>query len=345
MTRSFPLRALGLSSLTALAGCLGTETPPPAADPGFLDPDATGTAAITAAMPSGTGLDKFAERFPSRFHDTGITEQHACAMAAGMAKGGLKPVAAIYSTFLQRGYDQVFQELSLQNLGVVLALDRAGLVGQDGPTHNGVFDIAYLRTLPNMTLAAPRDATDVERMLALGVRHDGPFALRFPRGQSPGRERIHRSERRPMEIGKAEVLLEGESVVIWAFGALVGQALEAAERLAQDDIHVGVVDARFAKPLDVELLRQHLAGYRHIVTLEEHQRAGGFGSAVLETVQGLPQPKAGAARVRVLAIPDRFVDHGTTREEQLAWLGLDAEGVQKTVRTLLSSPTAAQDAR
>ena len=289
---------------------------------------------ITAAMPSGTGLDAFAERLPARFHDTGITEQHALAMAAGMAKGGLRPVAAIYSTFLQRGYDQVFQEIALQNLPVVLALDRAGLVGADGPTHNGVFDIAFLRTLPGFVLAAPRDASDMERMLELGLRGESPFALRFPRDNAPATERIHRSERAPMEAGKAETLSEGGELVIWAYGALVNQALEAQERLAQSGIEIGVVDARFAKPLDAELLARHAQRYRWIVTLEEHQRMGGFGSAVLETLQSLP---LAPARVKVLAIPDRFIDHKTTREEQLAELGLDAAGIEACVRSLLQT--------
>jgi len=289
--------------------------------------------AITAAMPSGTGLDAFAERFPARFHDTGITEQHACAMAAGMAKGGLRPVAAIYSTFLQRGYDQVFQEVALQGLPVVFALDRAGLVGQDGPTHNGVFDIAYLRTLPGVVLCAPRDASDVDRMLELGCRHDGPFFLRFPRDNCPAVEKIHRSERREMLPGKAEVLAEGEAIWIWASGALVQSALEVAERFARRGVAVGVVDARFVKPLDVELLARHAQSARWIVTVEEHQRAGGFGSAVLEALNQLPQVNA---RVRVLAVPDRFIEHRSTREEQLAELGLDADGIERTVRALLA---------
>jgi len=297
--------------------------------------------AITAAMPSGTGLDAYAERFPARFHDTGITEQHAVALAAGMAKGGLRPVAAIYSTFLQRGYDQVFQEVALQDLPVLLVLDRAGLVGADGPTHNGVFDLAFLRTLPNFVLAAPRDASDMERMLELGLRHDGPFALRFPRDNCPGQERIHRSERREMTPGRAEVLAdlspEGDGVVVWAYGALVNQALEAADRLARRGVQIGVVDARFAKPLDVELLARHAQTARWIVTLEEHQRAGGFGSAVLEALNALPPTNA---RVKVLALPDRFVDHRTTREEQLAEAGLDAEGVERCVRALLQTSLA-----
>jgi 1-deoxy-D-xylulose-5-phosphate synthase len=288
--------------------------------------------AITAAMPSGTGLDAFAERLPARCHDTGITEQHACAMAAGMAKGGLRPVAAIYSTFLQRGYDQVFQEIALQHLPVLLCLDRAGLVGQDGPTHNGVFDIAYLRTFPGIVLAAPRDASDMERMLELGLRIDGPMAIRFPRDNAPAVERIHKSERRDMKPGKAEVLCEGEQVVVWAYGALVNQALEAADRLKKRGIEIGVVDARFAKPLDVELLGRHAQSYRWIVTLEEHQRAGGFGSAVLEALNQLPNA---TARVKILAVPDRFIDHKTTREEQLADVGLDADGVERSVRHAL----------
>jgi 1-deoxy-D-xylulose-5-phosphate synthase len=289
--------------------------------------------AITAAMPSGTGLDAFAERFPARFHDTGITEQHACAMAAGMAKGGLRPVAAIYSTFLQRGYDQVFQEVALQGLPVVFALDRAGLVGQDGPTHNGVFDIAYLRTFPGVVLAAPRDASDVERMLELGLKHDGPFFLRFPRDNCTGLERIHRSERREMTPGKAEVLLEGDAVQIWASGALVQQALAVADRFHARGIKIGVVDARFVKPLDVELLARHAQEARWIVTVEEHQRMGGFGSAVLEALNQLPNA---SSRVRILAVPDRFVDHKSTREEQLAEVGLDADGIERAVRALLA---------
>ncbi|MGD2018086.1 MAG: 1-deoxy-D-xylulose-5-phosphate synthase [Planctomycetota bacterium] len=292
--------------------------------------------ALSAAMPSGTGLDRFAEVHPSRFHDTGICEQHAVAMAAGMAKAGLRPVAAIYSTFLQRGFDQVFQEVALQNLPVVFALDRAGPVGQDGPTHNGVFDIAYLRTLPNMVLAAPRDATDVDRVMGLALKHDGPFALRFPRGKVPAREEVSAHEREPMAVGRAEVLRDGEEggLVLWAYGVMVSTALEVAHDLARRGVEVGVVDARFAKPIDEELLGRHLARFRHVVTLEDHQRAGGFGSAVLEAaararVDGRP------ASVRVLGIPDRYVDHMTTREEQLASAGLDAASVTRVVSQLL----------
>jgi 1-deoxy-D-xylulose-5-phosphate synthase len=287
--------------------------------------------AIVAGMPSGTGLVDFAARFPSRFHDVGITEQHGVAMAAGMAKGGLRPIVAIYSTFLQRGYDEVFQEVALQNLPVTFAMDRAGLVGQDGPTHNGVFDIAFLRTLPNMTLCAPRDATDVARMLELSRTLDGPLALRFPRGSCPAHERVHERERAPMVPGTAESLLEGAEVVIWAYGALVPEALLAAERLRAEGIGVGVVDARFAKPLDERLLGEHLRDKQLILTLEEHQRAGGFGSAVLEAASRL----RGRAQVRVLGIPDRFQEHCTLREEQLARCGIDADGVERAVHQFL----------
>lgn len=290
--------------------------------------------AITAAMPSGTGLDAFAERFPARFHDTGICEQHAVAMAAGMARAGLRPVAAIYSTFLQRAYDQVFQEVALQRLPVLFCLDRAGLVGPDGPTHNGVFDIAYLRTLPNLVLCAPRDASDVERMLAMALAHDGPVAMRFPRGAVPLAEAIPAVERGVLQPGRAEVLQEGERLVLWAYGALVHEALAAAERLRRDGLEVGVVDARFAKPLDEDLLAQHLRRHEHLVAIEEHQRAGGFGSALLEAASRLP---VGGARVRVLGIPDRFVAQGSTREEQLAALGLDALGIERCARALLQT--------
>ncbi len=291
--------------------------------------------ALTAGMPSGTGLEAFAEKLPTRFHDVGITEQHAVALAAGMAKGGLRPVAAIYSTFLQRGYDQVFQEVALQHLPVLFALDRAGLVGQDGPTHNGVFDIAYLRTLPGMVLCAPRDESDVRRMLAMALASDSPVAMRYPRDQCPGQEFLPVAERSPMAPGKAEVLLDalesGAGIALWALGPLVGVALEAAEILAAEGLKVGVVDARFAKPIDEDLLSRHMSSLRHVVTIEEHQRMGGFGSAVLEAAYRLPNARAS---VRVLAVPDHFVEHMTTREEQLAACGLDAPSVVRVVRAL-----------
>ncbi|MFT4649384.1 MAG: 1-deoxy-D-xylulose-5-phosphate synthase [Glaciecola sp.] len=292
--------------------------------------------AITAGMPSGTGLVKFSERYPGRFHDTGITEQHAVAMAAGMAKGGLRPVVAIYSTFLQRGFDQCFQEVALQDLPVILALDRAGPVGQDGPTHHGAFDIAYLRTLPNFILGAPRDATDMRRMLNCYLNQSHPSAMRYPRGNTPHEECVPEGERAPMQPGKAEVLREGSDVVLWAYGSMVAVALEVAGTWSQVGVEVGVVDARFAKPLDEGLLSQHLRDYSHIITLEAHQRMGGFGSAVLETASRLPLGEGTSqARIKVLGLPDRFLEHKTSVEEQLADAGLDAERIVRTVGNLL----------
>ena len=299
--------------------------------------------AITAAMPSGTGLTGFAERFPGRFHDTGITEQHAVAMAAGMAKGGLRPVAAIYSTFLQRGYDQVFQEVALQDLPVVLALDRAGPVGQDGPTHHGAFDIAYLRTLPNFVLGAPRDATDMQRMLSAFLAQDHPSALRYPRGNCPATECLPAAERAAMVPGRAEVLREGQGVVLWAYGSMVETALAVASDLREEGHTIGVVDARFVKPLDEAMLRDHLRAYAHIVTLEAHQRMGGFGSAVLEAANRLTATESSpGARIKILGMPDRFLEHRTTVDEQLAEAGLDRERVGRTVRHLLAGHRRAE---
>jgi len=287
---------------------------------------------VTAGMPSGTGLTEFAERLPARFHDVGICEQHAVAFCAGMAKGGLRPVAAIYSTFLQRAYDQVFQEVVLQGLPVVFCMDRAGLVGQDGPTHNGVFDLAYLRTLPGIVLAQPRDATDMARLLEVALKHDGPFGIRYPRADCPHAETIEPAERRPLVPGTAEVLREGRDVVLWALGPLVGESLRAADALRKRGVEIGVVDARFVKPLDEELLFQHARTYRHLVTVEEHQRAGGFGAAVLETLSRLPET---GIRVKLCGVPDRFVEHCSTREEQLADAGLDAAALERAVANCL----------
>ncbi len=350
-----PERVHGVKGAPRVAGADSTKLPGPVAaqpkspGPAYTKAFADALAkiaerdlrvhALTAGMPSGTGLEQFAERFPARFHDTGITEQHAVAMAAGMAKAGLRPVAAIYSTFLQRAYDQVFQEVALQNLPVLFCMDRAGLVGQDGPTHNGVFDIAMLRTLPNVTLCAPRDATDMRRMIELALTLNGPVGLRYPRDNCPGQERIHASERREMAPGKAEVLLDvaqderSGAVCLWAYGALVNQALEAADSLRQRGVRVGLVDARFAKPLDEELLAQHLSSYRAVIAIEEHQRAGGFGAALLEASTRALNVRA---QIKLLGVPDRFVEHMTTREEQLAECGLDADGIERAVRNLLA---------
>jgi 1-deoxy-D-xylulose-5-phosphate synthase len=231
--------------------------------------------------------------------------------------------------------------VALQGLPVLFCLDRAGLVGQDGPTHNGVFDIAYLRTLPGFTLCAPRDESDMARMIEMALHLDGPTALRYPRAQCPENEVIHVSERQRMQPGRAEVLAEGERVVIWAYGALVSEGLTVVDRFRRRGVNVGLVDARFAKPLDEELLASDLGRYRHLITLEEHQRAGGFGAAVLEAASRLPVTGLERqARIKILGVPDRFVEHMSSREEQLVAVGLDADSVERTIRNLLQPQPA-----
>jgi 1-deoxy-D-xylulose-5-phosphate synthase len=265
--------------------------------------------AITAAMPEGTGLVEFSKRFPKRFHDTGITEQHAVAFAGGLAKGGARPVAAIYSTFLQRGYDQVFQEAILQDLPVVFALDRGGIVGQDGPSHNGCYDIAYLRTFPNMVMCSPRDGAELRGMLAIGVGQSHPFAIRYPRGSVADPELPVSA---PLEVGKAELLRDGADVAIVALGPFAYDAMAAAKELEKRGVSAAVVNARWVKPLDVSLLASLASRVKLLVTVEEHQVMGGFGSAVLEA---LAEKGGGlAGKVFPIGIPDRFIEHAARNE-------------------------------
>ncbi len=276
--------------------------------------------AITAAMPSGTGLARFAAEYPERFHDTGITEQHAVALAGGMASAGLKPVAAIYSTFLQRGYDQVFQEVALQRAPVVFALDRAGLVGQDGPTHMGLYDLAYLRPLPGFVLASPRDGVDLRRMLEAGIAADAPWALRWPRGDSVDALGSEATARPPMQPGLGERLLRGGDGCVLALGAMVESALEAARLLREEhDRYVEVWDARFCKPLDERMLEEACARFEWVASVEEHGLQGGFGSAVAEWMADHGR----APRLLRHGVGDLFVMHMSTREEQLSACGLD----------------------
>ncbi|RMH02112.1 MAG: 1-deoxy-D-xylulose-5-phosphate synthase [Planctomycetota bacterium] len=292
--------------------------------------------AITAGMPSGTGLAGFAERFPGRFFDTGITEQHAVAMAGGLATAGRKPVAAIYSTFLQRAYDQVFQEVALQGEDVLLCLDRAGLVGQDGPTHQGLYDLAYLRALPGLTLASPRDALDLERMLAAALERGGPWALRWPRGAAP--ERIGGpAELRPeLQPGTAERLRTGDRGAVLALGAMVEPALAAAERLAAAGIEVELWDARFCKPLDLGLIADLARRHSWLATVEEHSLNGGFGAAVAEALVDLEleQPP----RLLRHGVPDRFIAHASSREEQLEECGLTPSALAAAWRRATGVP-------
>jgi 1-deoxy-D-xylulose-5-phosphate synthase len=263
--------------------------------------------AITAAMPDGTGTSDFAERFPERFFDVGIAEQHAVTFAAGLACEGMKPFCAIYSTFLQRAYDQIVHDVALQNLPVRFVLDRGGLVGDDGPTHHGVFDIGYLRILPNMVVMAPKDENELRNMLyTMSLHGDGPVAMRFPRGSALGVAMDPEPKRIP--LGRAEVVREGEDAAIVALGSMVEPALAAAEALAKGGVEVTVVNARFVKPLDESLLLSLTHRVGLVVTVEEGQRSGGFGSAVGElfTDHGVD-----SCRLVSLGIPDAFVEHGT----------------------------------
>ena len=266
--------------------------------------------AITAAMPGGTGLKVFAEKFPNRYFDVGIAEEHAVTLAAGMAAAGKRPVAAIYSTFAQRAYDQLLHDVCLQNLPVTLCLDRAGLVGDDGPTHHGVFDLSYLRMMPNMTVMAPKDENELRRMLITALSLDGPAALRYPRGTAAGVPLT--DDVQPLPLGKGEILREGGDVCFLAVGSMTANALQAAELLAADGIAAEVVNMRFVKPLDRELLLEAAGHVKLLVTVEENVLAGGFGSAVLEC---LADGGRTVPLVR-LGIPDRFVPQG---DRSLLW--------------------------
>lgn len=281
--------------------------------------------AITAAMPDGTGLTTFRDKFPERYFDVGICEQHAVGLASGLAACGLRPVAAIYSTFLQRAFDQVFHDVCLQEKenNVVFAMDRGGLVGNDGPTHHGTFDIAYLRHLPGMKLMAPKDGRELKLMLKLAIETEGPSAIRYPRANTPDEELDLPS--RPFTWGEAEVLREGQDGAIIAYGAMVYPAFKAAEIMARDGIEITVVNARFAKPLDKELILDIVRRHPVVLTVEEHALAGGFGSAVLEM---LSDEGSDFSKVRRLGIPDRFIEHGS-RSELLRELELDEDGISR----------------
>jgi len=272
--------------------------------------------AVTPAMREGSGMVQFSERFPQRYFDVGIAEQHAVTFCAGLACEGMRPVLAIYSTFLQRGYDQLIHDVAIQNLPVLFALDRGGLVGGDGATHNGAFDFAYLRTVPNLTVMAPSDADECRRMLTTGAAMGSPAAVRYPRGAALGEVR---KELAPVPIGKGEIRRSGRRVAILAFGAMLKPALEAAETL-----DATVANMRFVKPLDVDLVRELAASHELLVTVEEHQIMGGAGSAVCEVLEG-HKP------ILLIGLPDRFIDHGDPAR-LLASVGLDAEGIRKAVR-------------
>ncbi|MGB1926321.1 MAG: 1-deoxy-D-xylulose-5-phosphate synthase [Rubripirellula sp.] len=278
---------------------------------------------ITAAMCQGNKLEPIRERFPDQFFDVGICESHAVAFAAGQCKAGSRPIVDIYSTFLQRSFDQIFQEVALQDLPVVFMLDRAGLTGPDGPTHHGLFDISYMRVFPNMVCMAPGYASEVQSMLDFAIRHEHPTSIRYPKASAL----ISNHQSSPIELGKSETLREGSDGTIIAFGAMLENALEAAEQL-EDELDIAVINARFVKPIDGDMVRKSLESGRFVITIEEGTRLGGFGSAFLENaaVQGLD-----TRSVKVLALPDEFIEHGD-RNDLLNEHGLSAQAIAEVCR-------------
>ncbi len=285
--------------------------------------------AITAAMPQGTGLDRFAKRFPDRFFDVGIAEQHAVTFAAGMATEGMRPFVAIYSTFLQRAYDQIIHDVCLQHLPVVFCMDRGGIVGEDGPTHHGTFDLSYLRLIPRMVIMAPKDEIELRDMMYTAHQYqEGPIAMRYPRGKVRGL----RPHKKPalIPIGTSEKLREGTDILILAVGSMVHPALEAAKKLQKKNISAAVINARFIKPLDGALIAQEQKGKKLLVTVEENALQGGFGSGVLEFL------REEGSRIRVIniGIPDTFIEHGNA-ETLRKKLGLTAEGIAERITAAL----------
>ncbi len=291
---------------------------------------------ITAAMPSGTGLSSLKKLHPDRFFDVGIAEEHAVLFAAGMATKGMRPVCAIYSTFLQRAYDPIIHDVCLQNLPVLFCMDRAGLSPNDGPTHHGLFDLTYLRCIPNAIVMQPKDEDELQDMIATGLNLDGPSFIRYPRGSGEGVP----LKQAPVviETGRAETVRQGEDVVIWALGPMVAEAQRLAERLEDEEkVSCGVVNARFVKPLDETLLKRQAAEGSRIVTIEDHVLSGGFGSAVLEALEsaGLQVP------VERIGWPDAFVDHGSSVDELRAEHGLGFESILERLRDFLKPAKAA----
>lgn len=288
---------------------------------------------MTAAMCQGNKLEPIREEFSDRFFDTGICESHTVAFAAGQAKAGLRPIVDIYSTFLQRGYDQLFQEVALQNLPVTFMLDRAGLTGPDGPTHHGAFDLGYMRLLPNMVVMAPGHADVVQPMVEFALNHSSPCSLRYPKTTA---NVLDEGQRPPVELGKADIIRQGQDGGLIACGTLLSNCLETADQLAKEGLNLTVIDARFIKPLDTATFNRAIQGLPFIVTVEEAALAGGFGSAVLEAAS---EAGLDTRHVRRLGIPDRFIEHGD-RAELLSDLGLDTQGILQVCRQLTTTEKA-----
>ncbi|MFW6415651.1 MAG: 1-deoxy-D-xylulose-5-phosphate synthase [Thermodesulfobacteriota bacterium] len=290
--------------------------------------------AITAAMPEGTGLATFKERYPDRFFDVGICEQHAVTFAAGLASQGYRPVVSIYSTFMQRSYDQIVHDVCLQNLPVTFCLDRAGLVGEDGPTHHGAFDISYLRHIPNLVLMAPKDELELQSMLALGVEHTGPCAIRYPKGSGPGSG--GQSNATPLSLGKGESMKSGSDLLLIALGSTVPLALEAANELEQRGVaSISLFNARFVKPLPEEQLLQLIPAFEKILIIEENSVLGGFSSAITELLADRDLLGSNI-KIRRMGLPDRFIEHGS-RSQLLHTVKLDKEGIKQEMQQLLKS--------
>jgi len=284
--------------------------------------------AITPAMPEGNCLSIVEAEFPRRVFDVGICEQHAVTFAAGLATQGFKPVVAIYSTFLQRAYDQLIHDVCLQDLPVTFAIDRSGIVGDDGKTHQGTFDISYLMPIPNLIIAAPKDENELQHLLYTAVQSKHPMAIRYPRGSGVGVELDKKLRQIP--VGKGEILRKGKDVVILAIGTTVTPALEAAGKLAEEGIEATVANARFAKPLDTELIKGLAGDIKRLVTVEENALSGGFGNAVIDLLQ---QSGISDIKVKVIAIPDEFVEQGSQAQLRANY-GLDAEGIARQVLEL-----------
>jgi len=287
--------------------------------------------AVTAAMPEGTGLAEFSEIFPERFFDVGIAEQHGVTFAAGLATEGLRPVVAVYSTFLQRAYDQILHDVCLESLPVVFAMDRGGIVGEDGPTHHGLFDLSYLRNLPNMVVMAPKDENELRHMLVTALNHNGPIALRYPRGTATGA--VMEEPMHPLSIGKGEILTNGSDILILAIGRSVIEALAAHPLLLEQGISATIVNCRFIKPMDGEMIGELAEKIPHIITLEENVLQGGFGSAVLEVLNDFGFSGYYLER---LGIPDAFVEHGPQHLLRSKY-GIDAPAIVETAKRMLNT--------